>query len=54
MDRKDLTRALAKAMAYEECGKEDLAKEWALLLILRVMQEFALERGDILDLPTKL
>lgn len=33
MDRTEINRALAKAMAYKNCGKQDLAEEWARRLI---------------------
>jgi hypothetical protein len=33
MDRKEISRALAKAIAYKNCGKEDEAREWARKLI---------------------
>jgi hypothetical protein len=33
MDRSEINRALAKAMAYKNCGKDDLAAEWARKLV---------------------
>lgn len=33
MDRSEINRALAKAMAYKNCGKQDLAEEWARQLV---------------------
>lgn len=29
MDRSEINRALAKAIAFKQCGKDDLAEEWA-------------------------
>lgn len=43
MNRTDINRALAKAMAYKQCGKEDEARAWAVVLL----QE--LECADIID-----
>lgn len=33
MDRHEINRALAKAIAYKQCGKNDEAAEWARTLI---------------------
>jgi hypothetical protein len=33
MDRVEINRALAKAIAYKNCGKDDLAREWGRKLI---------------------
>lgn len=33
MDRSEINRALAKAIAYKQCGKQDQAREWAIQLI---------------------
>ena len=33
MDRAEINRALAKAIAYKNCGKETEAREWARKLI---------------------
>jgi hypothetical protein len=33
MDRADATRAIAKVFAYLACGKRDMAREWARILI---------------------
>ena len=33
MDRVEINRALAKAMAYKQCGKETEANEWAIQLL---------------------
>ena len=45
MDRSKINRALAKAIAYKQCGKDVDAKIWAIRLIA------ALELADILP-PT--
>lgn len=33
IDRKETSYALAKAIAYKQCGKQEQAEEWALKLI---------------------
>ena len=33
IDRSEVSRALAKAIAYKQCGKESEAQEWARKLI---------------------
>ncbi|GLY55318.1 hypothetical protein [Lentzea sp. NBRC 102530] len=33
MDRSEINRALAKAMAYKQCGKDAEANEWARTLV---------------------
>ena len=33
LDRQAINRALAKAIAYKNCGKDDAAAEWARALI---------------------
>lgn len=33
MDRSEINRALAKAIAYKQCGKDDEALEWARRLV---------------------
>lgn len=33
INRSEVSRALAKAIAYKDCGKEDKAEEWARELI---------------------
>lgn len=33
MDRTEINRALAKAIAYKQCGKHDEAREWARKLV---------------------
>lgn len=45
MDRSALNQALAKAIAYKQCGKQDEAEKWARKLIE------LLECADILYSP---
>ncbi len=33
VDRSEVNRSLAKAIAYQNCGKTDMAEEWARRLI---------------------
>lgn len=33
MDRSEINRALAKAIAYKQCGKHDQAEQWAARLL---------------------
>jgi hypothetical protein len=33
MDRSEISRALAKAIAYKQCGKDDDARAWARKLV---------------------
>ena len=33
MDRTEINRALAKAIAYKNCGKQELAEQWARKLV---------------------
>jgi len=33
LDRAEISRALAKAIAYKQCGKQELAEQWARDLI---------------------
>jgi len=33
LDRSAIARALAKAIAYKQCGKEDEAQQWARELV---------------------
>jgi hypothetical protein len=33
IDRSAVAQALAKAIAYKNCGKDEAAKEWAVKLI---------------------
>jgi hypothetical protein len=42
LDRSEISRALAKAIAYKQCGKDEEARAWAIKLVR------ALELADIL------
>lgn len=33
MDRSEINRALAKALAYKQCGKDERAQAWAAELV---------------------
>jgi hypothetical protein len=33
LDRSEINRALAKAIAYKNCGKDDQANQWARKLV---------------------
>jgi len=33
LDRSEIARALAKALAYKNCGKQELAAQWARELV---------------------
>ena len=33
IDRSEVNRALAKAIAYKQCGKDDAAATWAIKLV---------------------
>jgi hypothetical protein len=43
IDRTEVSRALAKALAYKACGKDHLADQWAARLVM------LLEAGRILS-----
>lgn len=43
LDRSEISRALAKAIAYKSCGKDAKAQAWAIELVR------LLECSDILD-----
>lgn len=43
IDRSEVNRALAKAIAYKQCGKDAEAHEWTIKLVT------ALECADILS-----
>jgi len=43
IDRSEVSRALAKAIAYKQCGKNEQASAWAAKLVR------LLECADILD-----
>ena len=38
INRSDVSKSLAKAIAYHECGKSDAAEEWARLLVKQLKQ----------------
>ena len=42
LDRTEINRALAKAIAYKQCGKDEKARVWAARLVI------FLEEGGIL------
>ncbi len=42
LDRTEISRALAKAIAYKQCGRQGLAEQWARELV------HLLECADIL------
>ena len=48
IDRSEINRALAKALAYKACGKDELANAWAAQLVE------LLECGDILTNDARL
>lgn len=33
LDRSEISRAMAKAIAYKQCGKQEQAEEWARELV---------------------
>ncbi len=33
LDRSEIARALAKAIAYKQCGKDSMAEDWARELV---------------------
>lgn len=46
LDRTELNRALAKAIAYKQCGKDDEAREWGRTLIkLLELEEILMPRS---------
>jgi len=46
LDRSNISRALAKAIAYKECGKDAEARQWAIQL-MRELQQRDILRADI-------
>jgi hypothetical protein len=46
LDRSNISRALAKAIAYKECGKDAEARQWAIQLMRELRQRDIL-RADI-------
>jgi hypothetical protein len=47
IDRTNAARALAKAMAYRDCGKDREAEYWAIAL-MRELQATGVIRPDVL------
>lgn len=45
LDRGNISRALAKAIAYKECGKDDEARRWAIQLMRELQQRDILKPG---------
>jgi hypothetical protein len=45
-DRSELSRALAKAIAYRDCGKPNAAADWAAKLV-RMLEAQQILRQDI-------
>jgi hypothetical protein len=45
VDRSEASRALAKAIAYKNCGKDADANTWAIELV-RILQCSDILRGD--------
>jgi hypothetical protein len=48
MDRREINRALAKAIAYKNCGKDKEAAEWArqLVELLECAEILATEKSN--------
>lgn len=51
MDRSAINRALAKAMAYKQCGKEAEAREWARELVRLLECADILQPDDVTEYP---
>lgn len=47
IDRSEVNRALAKSIAYKQCGKDDEAAAWATKLVLLLECSEILERGVV-------
>jgi hypothetical protein len=45
MDRSEISRALAKAIAYKQCGKDEDANAWARRLVMLLECEDILAAG---------
>jgi len=45
LDRSEIARALAKALAYCQCGKQAEAEEWAIKLVKLLECEGILKDG---------
>jgi hypothetical protein len=48
LDRQNISRALAKCIAYHDCGKPEKAAAWAVQL-MRELQARAIVRPEYLD-----
>lgn len=51
IDRSAVARALAKAIAYKQCGKDQKANEWAIRLVeylgaAEILAPYSLEDED--------
>lgn len=49
IDRSEVNRALAKAIAYKHCGKDQMAHAWAVELIRILECSQVLSNGAIVD-----
>ena len=49
MDRSEINRALAKAIAYKQCGKDAEARLWAARLVIFLEQGGILQTDIALD-----
>ena len=45
IDRSEVSRALAKAIAYKNCGKDEAAAEWAKKLV-RLLECASILKGE--------
>jgi hypothetical protein len=52
-DRSTIAQALAKAIAYRDCGKPEQAAEWAAKLV-RMLEAQQILRPGILELVDKI
>ena len=43
VDRSEVSKSLAKAIAYQNCGKSDEAEKWARLLVQQLQQAHILK-----------
>ena len=46
IDRSEVSRALAKAIAYKQCGRDKDAEQWAITLVKLLDCYNILERGQ--------
>lgn len=53
IDRSEISRAVAKAIAYKQCGKDQAASEWAIYLVrlLHCADILPTETRDNVSLP---